>query len=117
MFRCLWGAVAAALLLPAAAEADALRLPPLESAQRYNLAPATRDLRPQSVEASSGANADYVTAASLASETDAHDLDADPTSSRARVGGVWVRRAGADEPRAEFSYRMRGGTSLRIEEA
>jgi len=73
------------------------------------------------VRAATDSDADYVTAASTASEADGHDLDADPTSSRARIGGVWVRRAGENEPRAEFSYRLRspegGGATLRIEEA
>jgi hypothetical protein len=120
----LWVTLSAALAAPALAQArepgDALRLPPLSSAQRYNLAPSSRELRPEAVRTTTAVNADFVTAASAASETDGHDLDAGPSSSRARVGGVWVRRAGPDEPRAEFSYRLRtpkGGGTLRIEEA
>ncbi len=111
-------------LLPTTATADPgerLGLPSIDKAQRFNLAPASRDLRPGAVAAVSEGNPDFVTAASQASELDAHDLDADPTSQRVRVGGVLVRQAGPDEPRAEFSYRMlapsRGAVSLRVEEA
>ena len=109
----------------AAGESTAARmlgLPSLDGAQRYNLAPATRTLRPVALEDATPLNADFVTAASLASEEDGHKLDADPTSRRARVGGSWVRSAGADEPLAQFSYallrpRGSGPVRLRIEEA
>jgi hypothetical protein len=100
----------------------ALGLPSLDGAQRYNLSPASRTLTPVALDDATALNADFVTAASRASEEDAHRLDADPSSRRARVGGSWVRSAGAEEPQAEFSYsllRPRGGGQprLRIEEA
>jgi hypothetical protein len=100
----------------------ALGLPSLDTAQRYNLSPASRTLRPQSLDDATPVDADFVTAASPASEEDAHRLDADPTSRRTRVGGSWVRSAGANEPLAEFSYALMrppggGGVRLRIEEA
>ncbi len=99
-----------------------LGLPSLDTAQRYNLAPASRTLRPVALDDATPLNADFVTAASLASEEDGHKLDADPTSRRAKVGGSWVRSAGADEPLAQFSYallrpRGSGPVRLRIEEA
>lgn len=98
-----------------------LGLPSLEQSQRYNLAPGSRELRPTGIDAVSEVNSDYVTAASLTSEQDAHDLEADPTSQRVKAGGVMVREAGRGEPRAEFSYRMiapsGGRTTIRVEEA
>lgn len=98
-----------------------LGLPSIERAQRYNLSPSSRELRPTAVRTAPAVNADYVTAASATSEQDAHDLDADGTSQRVKVGGVWVRQAGPGEPRAQFSYRMqapaKGTITLRIEEA
>lgn len=102
--------------------ARALGLPSLDQAQRYNLSPHSRTLRPERLDDATPLNADFVTAASLASEEDGHDLDADPSSRRAKVGGSWVRIAGAEEPQAEFSYRLLrpqgdGDLRLRIEEA
>src|SRR4051812_47147298 len=120
-------AAVAAVLAPAAASAAGqdpgarLGLPSIERAQQYNLSPASRELRPTAVRTAPAVNADYVTAANATSEQDAHDLDADPTSQRVKVGGVMVRQAGPDEPRAQFSYRMqapaKGAVTLRIEEA
>ena len=106
-----WVTLSATLIAPTLAHAsgpgDALRLPPPRAGQRYNLAPASRDLRPGAVRGGHECDADYVTAASHASEPDAHDLDADPTSSRVKSAACWVRRAGENEPRAEFTYRLR----------
>src|SRR3954468_11648690 len=119
-------AIAVALAPAAATAADQdpgtrLGLPSIERAQRYNLSPASRELRPVAVRTAPAVNADYVTAASATSEQDAHDLDADATSQRVKVGGVMVRQAGPDEPRAQFGYRMqapaKGTVTLRIEEA
>jgi hypothetical protein len=113
------GAADARPASPAAAS-ERLGLPPLEQAKRYIVAPDSRVLRPRAVDAVSPVNLDHVAAASAASEIDAHDLDADPTSRRVRLEGVGVRVAGPDEPGAEFSYRMRaprrGSVRLRIEE-
>lgn len=107
---------------PPSEPARALGLPSLDGAQRYNLSPASRTLRPVALDDATPLNADFVTAASLVSEEEAHHLDADPTSRRAKVGGSWVRSAGAQEPQAEFSYRLLrpqggGDLRLRIEEA
>jgi hypothetical protein len=119
-------AMAAALAPAVASAADQdpgarLGLPSIERAERYNLSPASRELRPTAVRTAPALNADYVTAANATSEQDAHDLDADSTSQRVKVGGVMVRQAGPDEPRAQFSYRMqapaKGAVTLRIEEA
>lgn len=107
---------------PAGAAGGALGLPPLAAASRYNLAPASRTLRPTAILDATPVNSDFVTAASPTSEEDAHRLDADPTSLRTKVGGVTVRQAGGpNEPQAEFSYTLRaprhGPLRLRIEEA
>ncbi|HZC74314.1 MAG TPA: alpha-L-rhamnosidase C-terminal domain-containing protein [Jatrophihabitans sp.] len=118
-------AAAALALAPAAPDAAAapsnLGLPSLADAQQYNLAPATRTLRPVAVAESWGTDSDYVTAAQSVSETDGHNLQTGPESSTANTDGVTVRQAGPGDPGAWFSYRLhvpaRGGLTLRVEEA
>jgi hypothetical protein len=121
-------ATGAAALAPAffeAATAGAapgnLGLPSLTDAQQYNLAPASRTLRPVAVAESWGTDSDYVTAAQSVSETDGHDLQTGPQSSTATTDGVTVRQAGPGDPGAWFSYQLhvptRGGLTLRVEEA
>jgi hypothetical protein len=123
LFACLTAlGPSAAAARPPSPEGPSARLglPSLEQAERYVVAPHSRVLRPRAVDAVSPVNLDYVSAASAASEVDAHDLDADPTSRRVKLEGVGVRVAGPGEPGAEFSYRMRaprsGSVRLRIEE-
>lgn len=111
------------LVVPAASSAapDSLGLPDLASAQRYNLAPASRTVPARAVGEAWATNSDYVTAAQPVSEIDAHDLQSSPGSSTATVDGVSVRLAGAEAPGAWFSYRLQapagGGLTLRVEEA
>jgi hypothetical protein len=121
---------AAALLVAALAayprgSADAatpgLDLPNPATAQRYNLAPDSRTIRPSAVSEAWQTDDDYVTAADPVSETDAHDLQTSQGGSTATVDGVRVRQAGPDDPGAWFSYRLQvpaqGGLTLRVEEA
>lgn len=102
------------------AESRMLGLPPLALAQQYVLAPSSRTVRPERVTSATRVNLDFVTASSLTSETQAHDLDA-RSSDVTEVGGHLVRRAGVGRAGAEFSYRLRvpEATSfrLRVEEA
>jgi hypothetical protein len=121
-------AIAAAALAPASfaplsatAAPSNLGLPSLADAQRYNLAPTSRTLRPVAVAESWATDSDYVTAAQPVSETDAHGLQSSPDSSTANTDGVTVRQAGPGDPGAWFSYQLhvptRGGLTLRVEEA
>ena len=101
--------------------ASALGLPALSTAARYNLAPASRTVVPQSVRTSTPVNFDYVTASSQASEQDAHDLKAGSTSTTTKQDGTTVRQAGPGVPGAEFSYLLHApsgrSVTVRIEES
>jgi hypothetical protein len=98
-----------------------LDLPSLTDAARYNMAPASRTLRPVAVRESWSTNSDFVTAAQPVSETYGHDLQTSADSSTATTDGVTVRQAGPGDPGAWFSYRLhvpnQGGVTLRVEEA
>ncbi|MET3806151.1 hypothetical protein ABIB25_003160 [Nakamurella sp. UYEF19] len=101
--------------------AGILGLPPISSAQAYNLAPATRTIRPVTVTDSTGLLADYVSASSLISEQSAHGLrTVGSGSSVATVDGTAVRRSGTS-PDASFSYLLhgsgKGAQTVRVEEA
>ena len=98
-----------------------LGLPAISSAQRYNLAPASRNVRPASVSQSTSLLADYVSAAVSYSETPAHALILTGAgSSVATVDGSPVRRSGTS-PDAAFSYLLhgsgRGDQMIRVEAA
>lgn len=118
-------ALAAAALATPHLLADAatpnLGLPALSTADRYNLAPASRTILPSTVAESWHSNSDYVTAGQATSETYGHDLRTSQGGSTATTDGVTVRQAGPNAPGAWFSYRMyvpaTGAVTLRVEEA
>lgn len=98
-----------------------LGLPPISAAQKFNLAPASRTLRPRTVSDSTALLADYVSAASATSELSAHALQTvGAGSSVADVDGAPVRRSGT-APDAAFSYLLHGSgkgvQTIRVEEA
>jgi len=117
--------VAAALIVVprmlAGAATPRLGLPSLATAARYNLAPASRTIRPSGVAEAWRTDDDYVTAAQAVSETNGHDLQTSQGSSTATTDGVTVRQAGLNAPGAWFSYRLqvpaKGPLTLRVEEA
>ena len=121
------GSVAATSVTSAPRTPDAvsvsslLGLPPISSAQAFNLAPTSRTVRPLSVSDSTGLLADYVSAASSTSELSAHVLrTVGAGSSVATVDGAAVRRSGTS-PDASFSYLLhssgKGAQTVRVEEA
>lgn len=98
-----------------------LGLPGISTADRYNLAPSSRQVLPRRAVEATVANTDFVTASSPGSETEGHDLRAGQSTTRKTDGAV-VRQAGPNVPGAEFGYRMLapsgdGDVRLRIEEA
>jgi hypothetical protein len=119
------GSGAAAGSAAAAATARApggggLGLPPLASASRYILAPASRTVTATAVAGDTRVNDDYVQGGDQVSEVSAHQLDAG-TSSTAQTDGVTVRQAGQDHPGGYFSYvlhaQARQQVTIRVEEA
>lgn len=101
--------------------AGLLGLPPISSAQSFNLAPVSRTLRPTATIESTGLLADYVSASSPASELSAHAFRTiGAGSSVATLDGAPVRRSGTD-PDAAFSYLLhgsgKGDQRIRVEEA